>query len=112
MSKGLSTTNFNFTNQSKVYHGKVRDVYTVDSWLVMVASDRISAFDHILPKPIPFKGQVLNQIASLFLKATEDLVPNWVLSVPDENVTVGRRCETFPVEMVIRGYLSGHAWRE
>ncbi len=113
MSQAVEATDFQFENQTNVYHGKVRDVYSIGTdHLVMVASDRISAFDHILPKPIPFKGQVLNQIASLFLKATEDLVPNWVLSVPDENVTVGRRCETFPVEMVIRGYLSGHAWRE
>jgi len=113
MSQAEEATDFQFENQTNVYHGKVRDVYSIGTdHLVMVASDRISAFDHILPKPIPFKGQVLNQIASLFLKATEDLVPNWVLSVPDENVTVGRRCETFPVEMVIRGYLSGHAWRE
>ena len=113
MSEALEETDFQFENQTNVYHGKVRDVYSIgEEHLVMVASDRISAFDHILPKAIPFKGQVLNQIASLFLKATEDVVPNWVLSVPDENVTVGRRCETFPVEMVIRGYLSGHSWRE
>ncbi len=112
MNKGLSTTAFNFTNQSKVYHGKVRDVYTVDAWLVMVASDRISAFDHILPKAIPFKGQVLNQIAALFLESTKDIVPNWVAAVPDPNVTIGRNCDAFRVEMVIRGYLSGHAWRE
>jgi phosphoribosylaminoimidazole-succinocarboxamide synthase len=113
MSQAVEGTDFQFDNQTNVYHGKVRDVYSIGTeHLVMVASDRISAFDHILPKPIPFKGQVLNQIASLFLKATEDVVPNWVLSVPDENVTVGRRCETFPVEMVIRGYLSGHSWRE
>ena len=113
MSEAVKETDFQFENQTKVYHGKVRDVYTIGTdHLVMVASDRISAFDHILPKAIPFKGQVLNQIASLFLKATADIVPNWVLAVPDENVTVGRRCDTFPVEMVIRGYLSGHAWRE
>ena len=113
MSEAVKETDFQFENQTKVYHGKVRDVYTIGTdHLVMVASDRISAFDHILPKAIPFKGQVLNQIASLFLKATADIVPNWVLEVPDENVTVGRRCDTFPVEMVIRGYLSGHAWRE
>ena len=113
MSQAVKETNFEFENQTKVYHGKVRDVYTIGTdYLVMVASDRISAFDHILPEPIPFKGQVLNQIASLFLEATKDIVPNWVMAVPDETVTIGRRCDTFPVEMVIRGYLSGHAWRE
>jgi len=113
MSQAVKETDFQFENQTKVYHGKVRDVYTIGAnHLVMVASDRISAFDHILPKAIPFKGQVLNQIASLFLHATSDIVPNWVLAVPDESVTIGRRCDTFPVEMVIRGYLSGHAWRE
>ena len=98
MSQAVEATDFQFENQTNVYHGKVRDVYSIGTdHLVIVAIDRISAFYHILPKPIPFKGQVLNQIDSLFLKATEDLVPNWVLSVPDENVTVGRRCETFPV---------------
>ncbi|MFT6166377.1 MAG: phosphoribosylaminoimidazole-succinocarboxamide synthase [Vicingaceae bacterium] len=113
MSQAVKETDFQFENQTNVYHGKVRDVYSIGTeHLVMVASDRISAFDYILPKAIPFKGQVLNQIASLFLKATADIVPNWVLVVPDENVTIGRRCDTFPVEMVIRGYLSGHAWRE
>jgi len=113
MSEALSETAFNFKNQKSVYHGKVRDVYSIgDEHLVMIASDRISAFDHILPKAIPFKGQVLNQIASLFLEKTADIVPNWVESVPDPNVTIGKRCETFKVEMVIRGYLSGHAWRE
>lgn len=113
MTHAVKETDFQFENQTKVYHGKVRDVYTIGTdYLVMIASDRISAFDHILPKAIPFKGQVLNQIASLFLDATKDIVPNWVLAVPDESVTVGRRCDTFPVEMVIRGYLSGHAWRE
>lgn len=113
MSQAVKETDFQFKNQTNVYHGKVRDVYTIGTeHLVMVASDRISAFDHILPKAIPFKGQVLNQIASLFLNATSDIVPNWVLAVPDESVTVGRRCDTFPIEMVIRGYLSGHAWRE
>ncbi len=113
MSQAVKETDFEFENQTKVYHGKVRDVYTIGTdYLVMVASDRISAFDHILPEPIPFKGQVLNQIASLFLEATKDIVPNWVMAVPDETVTIGRRCDTFPVEMVIRGYLSGHAWRE
>ena len=113
MSQAVKETDFQFDNQTKVYHGKVRDVYTIGTdHLVMVASDRISAFDHILPKVIPFKGQVLNQIASLFLEATSDIVPNWVLAVPDESVTIGRRCDTFPIEMVIRGYLCGHAWRE
>ena len=113
MSQAIKNADFQFPNQKGVYHGKVRDVYTIGSdHLVMVASDRISAFDHILPKEIPFKGQVLNQIASIFLNATSDIVPNWVLAVPDESVTVGRRCETFKVEMVIRGYLCGHAWRE
>ncbi|MFB1022918.1 MAG: phosphoribosylaminoimidazolesuccinocarboxamide synthase [Vicingaceae bacterium] len=113
MSQAIKNADFQFPNQKGVYHGKVRDVYTIGAnHLVMVASDRISAFDHILPKEIPFKGQVLNQIASISLAATVDIVPNWVLAVPDENVTVGRRCETFKVEMVIRGYLCGHAWRE
>jgi len=106
-------TDFQFPNQTAVYHGKVRDVYSIgEHLLIMIASDRISAFDYILPKPIPFKGQVLNQIASYFLDATKDIVPNWVESVPDPNVTIGKRCEAFKVEMVIRGYLSGHAWRE
>ena len=113
MSQAIKNADFQFPNQKGVYHGKVRDVYTIGlDHLVMVASDRISAFDHILPKEIPFKGQVLNQIASIFLNATSDIVPNWVLAVPDESVTVGRRCETFKVEMVIRGHLCGHAWRE
>ncbi len=104
---------FNFTGQNHVYHGKVRDVYSIgEEHLVMVASDRISAFDHILPKTIPFKGQVLNQIAADFLEATSDIVPNWVISVPGPAVTVGKKCDAFKVEMVIRGYLSGHAWRE
>jgi len=109
----LLTTNFNFPGQTGVYHGKVRDVYTInDDILVMVATDRISAFDVVLPKGIPFKGQVLNQIAASFLDATSDLVPNWKLAVPDPMVTVGYRCESFPVEMIIRGYLAGSAWRE
>ncbi len=110
--EGLQHTEFNFPNQKKVYHGKVRDVYFVDDLLIMVATDRISAFDHILPRPIPYKGQVLNQIAAKFLEATKDIVPNWVINVPDPNVTVGIACTPFKVEMVIRGYLSGHAWRE
>lgn len=106
-------TNFSFEGQTAFYRGKVRDVYTIaDKYLVMVATDRISAFDVVLPRAIPYKGQVLNQIAAKFLKATEDIVPNWMLDVPDPNVTVGRLCQPFKVEMVIRGYLSGHAWRE
>lgn len=105
-------TNFRFPNQTNIYHGKVRDVYTIDSSkLVMVASDRISAFDHILPRPIPYKGQVLNQIAVKFLEATRDIVPNWLEASPDPNVSVGKICEPFKIEMVIRGYLTGHAWR-
>lgn len=109
----IKETNFNFPGQSKFYRGKVRDVYTIGTnCLVMVASDRISAFDVILPEAIPFKGQVLNQIAAKFLKATEDIVPNWVIDVPDASVTIGRACEPFKVEMVVRGYLAGHAWRE
>lgn len=109
----LVKTDYKFPGQTAVYHGKVRDVYTIaDNLLVMVATDRISAFDVILPKGIPFKGQVLNQIASEFLEATADIVPNWRLATPDPMVTVGYRCEGFPVEMIIRGYLTGSAWRE
>ncbi|MEO1436834.1 MAG: phosphoribosylaminoimidazolesuccinocarboxamide synthase [Bacteroidota bacterium] len=108
----VKETNFQFEGQTNFYRGKVRDVYSIqDDLLVMVASDRISAFDHVLPEPIPYKGQVLNQIAASFLEATKDIVPNWVISVPDPNVTIGRKCEPFKVEMVIRGYLAGHAWR-
>ncbi len=108
----IKETNFNFEGQTAFYRGKVRDVYTIGSdYLVMVASDRISAFDVVLPKAIPYKGQVLNQIASKFLAATADIVPNWVASVPDPNVTIGKACEPFKVEMVIRGYVSGHLWR-
>ena len=108
----IKETNFNFKGQTAFYRGKVRDVYSIgDDYLVMVASDRISAFDVVLPKPIPYKGQVLNQIASKFLSATEDILPNWVASVPDPNVTIGKKCEPFKVEMVIRGYVSGHLWR-
>lgn len=108
----IKETNFKFENQTAFYRGKVRDVYTIDNkYLVMVASDRISAFDVVLPEPIPYKGQVLNQIAAKFLKATEDIIPNWVISVPDASATVGQMCEPFKVEMVIRGYMSGHAWR-
>ena len=110
--KALYTTEYNFPGQTKVYHGKVRDVYTIGQGLiVMVASDRISAFDAILDKGIPFKGQVLNQLASKFLDLTSDIVPNWKLAAPDPNVTIGHACEPFRVEMVIRGYLTGHAWR-
>ena len=109
----LKETAFQFPQQTQFYKGKVRDVYTInDDLLVMVASDRISAFDVVLPSAIPFKGQVLNQIAAKFLAATQDIIPNWVVSVPDATVTIGKKCETFPVEMVIRGYLAGHAWRE
>ena len=98
--------------QTNFYKGKVRDVYTIaDKYLVMVVSDRISAFDVVLPRPIPFKGQVLNQIAAQFLDATRDIVPNWMMSVPLPNVTIGHKCDTYPVEMVVRGFLTGHAWR-
>jgi len=111
--KAIRETNFKFPEQSSFYKGKVRDVYTIDHRLMaMVVTDRISAFDVVLPEAIPFKGQVLNQIAAKFLKATADIVPNWVIAVPDEMVTIGRICEPFKVEMVIRGYLAGHAWRE
>ena len=111
--KELVKTDFNFPGQQSVYHGKVRDVYNInDELLVMVASDRISAFDVILPKGIPFKGQVLNQIAAKFLDATADIVPNWKIATPDPMVTVGIKCEGFRVEMIIRGYLTGSAWRE
>jgi phosphoribosylaminoimidazole-succinocarboxamide synthase len=109
----ITSTSFNFPKQTKFYKGKVRDVYTIDGkYLVMIATDRISAFDVVLPKGIPYKGQVLNQVAAKFLEATSDIVPNWVIGVPDPVVTVGRSCEPFRVEMVIRGYLSGHAARE
>jgi len=109
----INQTNFNFPGQTAFYKGKVRDVYTIDDrLLVMVVTDRISAFDVVLPEPIPYKGQVLNQIAAHFLQATADIVPNWVISVPDPSVTIGKMCEPFKVEMVIRGYLAGHAARE
>ena len=112
MKNALVKTDFNFPGQKGVYHGKVRDVYNInDELLVMVASDRISAFDVILPKGIPYKGQVLNQIAAKFLDATADIVPNWKIATPDPMVTIGVRCEPFKVEMVIRGYLTGSAWR-
>ncbi|MDE5607559.1 MAG: phosphoribosylaminoimidazolesuccinocarboxamide synthase [Muribaculaceae bacterium] len=113
MDKTLVTTDFHFPKQTAVYHGKVRDVYTInDDIMVMIATDRISAFDVILPKGIPYKGQVLNQIAATFLDATADIVPNWKLATPDPMVTVGYKCEGFRVEMIIRGYLTGSAWRE
>ena len=113
MTNTIVKTEFNFPNQSNLYKGKVRDVYTInEDKLIMIATDRISAFDFVLPKGIPFKGQVLNQIASTFLKATNDIVPNWLEATPDPSVSVGKRCEPFKVEMVIRGYLTGHAWRE
>ncbi|WP_192350664.1 phosphoribosylaminoimidazolesuccinocarboxamide synthase [Algoriphagus sp. Y33] len=112
MSNAIKETHFQFPGQQGFYKGKVRDVYMFDKELVVVASDRISAFDVVLPKPIPYKGQVLNQIAAKFLAATSDIVPNWVTSTPDPNVTIGIRCEPFKVEMVIRGYMSGHAARE
>ena len=113
MSEGIIESNFNFLNQTGVYKGKVRDVYFLENDLVvMVASDRISAFDHILPKGIPFKGQVLNQVATLFLDATKDIVPNWLLATPDPSVAIGLKCEPIRIEMVIRGYLAGHSARE
>lgn len=112
MAKTLVRTDFNFEGQTNVYHGKVRDVYSIgNDILVMVATDRISAFDVILPKGIPSKGQVLNQIAASFLDATADIIPNWKLATPDPMVTVGKKCEGFAVEMIIRGYLTGSAWR-
>ncbi len=104
-------TDFQFPGLRSVYHGKVRDVYYFDDILVVVSTDRISAFDHILPKPIPFKGQVLNQLAAYFLKQTAHKIPNWFLSTPDPNVTIGKKCEPIRIEMVVRGYLAGHAWR-
>jgi len=113
MEKAIVTTHFSFPGQQSVYHGKVRDVYNIqDTYLLMVVSDRISAFDVVLPKGIPFKGQVLNQIASKFLDSTSDIVPNWKIASPDPMVTVGHYVEPYEVEMVIRGYLTGHAWRE
>lgn len=111
--QAIKETNFKFPQQQSVYHGKVRDVYQIgEQLLVMIVTDRISAFDHILPNAIPFKGQVLNQIAAYFLESTKDIVPNWVESVPDPNVTIGKKCDAIKVEMVVRGYLCGHAWRE
>ena len=108
----ITTTNFNFTGQKSVYRGKVREVYNInDDLLVMIATDRLSAFDVVLPEGIPYKGQILNQIATKFMQLTQDIVPNWLIATPDPNVAVGHLCEPFKVEMVIRGYLSGHAWR-
>ncbi|MBZ4037569.1 phosphoribosylaminoimidazolesuccinocarboxamide synthase [Flavobacterium sp. 17A] len=113
MSNTITTTNFNFPNQKSVYRGKVREVYNInDELLVMVATDRLSAFDVVLPKGIPYKGQILNQIATKFMELTQDIVPNWLIATPDPSVAVGHLCEPFKVEMVIRGYLSGHASRE
>lgn len=113
MSHTITTTDFNFPNQKSVYRGKVREVYNInDELLVMVATDRLSAFDVVLPKGIPYKGQILNQIATKFMELTEDIVPNWLIATPDPNVAVGHLCQPFKVEMVIRGYLSGHAARE
>lgn len=109
----ITSTNFQFPNQKSVYHGKVREVYNInDELLVMIATDRLSAFDVVMPKGIPFKGQILNQIATKFMQLTQDIVPNWLIATPDPNVAVGHLCEPFKVEMVIRGYLSGHAARE
>jgi len=111
--QALTDTNFNFPNQKSVYKGKVRDVYNINNdLLIMIATDRLSAFDVVLPKGIPFKGQMLNQIATAFMKLTEDIVPNWLIATPDPNVAIGQLCEPFKVEMVIRGYLTGHAYRE
>ncbi|RTZ02021.1 phosphoribosylaminoimidazolesuccinocarboxamide synthase [Flavobacterium sp. GSP6] len=113
MSNTITTTDFNFPNQQSVYRGKVREVYNInDELLVMVATDRLSAFDVVLPKGIPYKGQILNQIATKFMELTQDIVPNWLIATPDPNVAVGHLCVPFKVEMVIRGYLSGHAARE
>jgi phosphoribosylaminoimidazole-succinocarboxamide synthase len=109
----ITTTHFNFPNQKSVYRGKVREVYNInDDILVMIATDRLSAFDVVLPKGIPYKGQILNQIATKFMELTQDIVPNWLMATPDPNVAVGHLCEPFKVEMVIRGYVSGHAARE
>lgn len=113
MSNTIISTDFNFPGQKSVYHGKVREVYTLENnLLLMVATDRLSAFDVVMPKGIPYKGQILNQIATKMMRATEDLVPNWLIAVPDPNVAIGEACEPFKVEMVIRGYMSGHAARE
>jgi phosphoribosylaminoimidazole-succinocarboxamide synthase len=113
MNNTITATNFNFPNQKSVYHGKVREVYNInDELLIMVATDRLSAFDVVMPKGIPYKGQILNQIATRFMELTQDIVPNWLIATPDPNVAVGHLCTPFKVEMVIRGYLAGHAARE
>ena len=112
MSYGIKETHFDFPGQTDHYKGKVRDVYYFEDQLVIVASDRISAFDHVLPRAIPYKGQILNQIAVHFLNASEDIVPNWLISSPDPNVSIGRKAEPIKLEIVVRGYLAGHAWRE
>ena len=112
MGQTINQTDFRFTGRKSLYKGKVREVYEIeDDLLVMVATDRLSAFDVIMPKQIPYKGQILNQIAHQMLEATKDIVPNWVVAMPDPNVTVGKKCEPFKVEMVVRAYLAGHAWR-
>lgn len=111
MIEAIKETSFNFEGQTDFYRGKVRDVYFFGDKIAMIASDRISAFDVVLPRAIPFKGQVLNQVAAINLNATKDIVPNWLISTPEPNVSVGIKCDAFPVEMVIRGYLAGHAWR-
>ena len=112
MKDTILETNFTLPGQTGFYRGKVRDVYFLDKQVVMVTTDRVSAFDVILPRPIPFKGQVLNQIAASFLISTSDIVPSWITSLPDPNVMIGFKCDAFPIEMVIRGYLAGHSWRE
>jgi len=110
--QSITETTFNFPGQTGFYKGKVRDVYHFDQFLAFVTTDRISAFDVVLPKAIPYKGEILNTIAARFMKMTEDIVPNWLLDVPDPAISIGKKCQPFPVEMVIRGYLVGHAWRE
>jgi phosphoribosylaminoimidazole-succinocarboxamide synthase len=113
MSQSITETDFSFPGQTKVYHGKVRDVYTIaDKYMVAIVTDRVSAFDVILPRPVPYKGQVLNQIADHFLRATTDIAPNWLISSPDPNVSIGYKCQPFKIEMVIRGCLVGHSWRQ
>jgi phosphoribosylaminoimidazole-succinocarboxamide synthase len=109
--RSVNRTDFQFPGQTNLYRGKVRDVYTIGNLLVMIASDRISAFDHILPRPIPHKGKVLNLVATYFLEATQDICPNWLIATPDPNVAIGHRCEPIRIEMVVRAYLTGHAWR-
>ena len=111
MNEAVKETDFNFEGQTDFYRGKVRDVYFFGDKIAMIASDRISAFDVVLPRAIPFKGQILNQVAAKNLEATKDIVPNWLIATPEPNASVGLKCEAFPIEMVIRGYLAGHAWR-